>query len=91
MTHTAQGREQSLGIAFLGCGAVARAHTRTLRSLDSTLRLYYASRDLIRASEANAQLRGAGAFGSYAAALDELSATSTCSCCPAPMPPWRSR
>jgi predicted dehydrogenase len=71
VTHTPPGTEPSLGIAFLGCGAVARAHTRTLRSLDPTLRLFYASRDLVRASEANAQLHGAGAFGTYAAALED--------------------
>ena len=61
---------QQLGIAFLGCGAVTRAHTRTLRSIDSHLRLFYASRDLSRASEINTRSGGAGAFGSYAAALE---------------------
>ena len=61
---------QRLGIAFLGCGAVTRAHTRTLRAIDGHLRLYYASRELSRATEINTQSRGAGAFGSYAAALE---------------------
>ena len=58
-----------LGIAFLGCGAVARAHSRTLRKLDSRLRLYYASRDGARAADLNTACAGAGAFASYAAAL----------------------
>ena len=48
---------QPLGIAFLGCGAVTRAHTRTLRSIDRDLRLYYASRELSRASEMNTWLQ----------------------------------
>lgn len=60
-----------LSVAFLGCGAVTRAHTRTLRAIDSGIALYYASRDDQRASEANASCRGAGAFGSYAAAVDD--------------------
>jgi predicted dehydrogenase len=61
---------QQLGIAFLGCGAVTQAHTRTLRSIDGHLRLYYASRELSRASEINTRSSGAGAFGSYTAALE---------------------
>jgi UDP-N-acetylglucosamine 3-dehydrogenase len=61
---------QPLSIAFLGCGAVTRAHTRTLRALDTDVRLYYASRDLSRASDLNTQCNGAGAFGAYDAALE---------------------
>jgi UDP-N-acetylglucosamine 3-dehydrogenase len=60
-----------LGIAFLGCGAVTRAHTRTLRSVDRDLRLFYASRDPLKANELNTQYAGAGAFPSYAAALED--------------------
>ena len=62
---------QQLGIAFLGCGAVTRAHPRTLRALDRDVRLYYASRTLVRAAELNTRCAGAGAFASYAAALDD--------------------
>lgn len=62
---------QELGIAFLGCGAVTRAHTRTLRSLDPDLRLYYASRDLSRATDLNTRCAGAGALAPYAAALED--------------------
>jgi UDP-N-acetylglucosamine 3-dehydrogenase len=60
-----------LGIAFLGCGAVTQAHTRTLRSLDSNVRLYYASRDSSRAAEVNTRCAGNGAFTSYAAAVED--------------------
>jgi UDP-N-acetylglucosamine 3-dehydrogenase len=60
-----------LGIAFLGCGAVTRAHTRTLRAIDAEVRLFYASRELTRATELNSQCNGAGAFGSYEAALED--------------------
>lgn len=72
MTRPAQGAlAQQLGIAFLGCGAVTQAHTRTLRALDRNLQLYYASRDLSRAAELNTRSAGAGAFASYAAALED--------------------
>ena len=64
-------RAGQLGIAFLGCGAVTQAHTRTLRSLDSSVRLYYASRDSSRAAELNTRCAGSGAFASYAAALED--------------------
>jgi UDP-N-acetylglucosamine 3-dehydrogenase len=62
---------RQLGIAFLGCGAVTQAHTRTLRSLDSNVRLYYASRDFSRAAELNTRCAGSGALASYAAAVED--------------------
>ncbi len=65
------GKTDPLGIAFLGCGAVTRAHTRTLRAIDANVRLYYASRELTRATEMSSQCNGAGAFGAYEAALEE--------------------
>jgi UDP-N-acetylglucosamine 3-dehydrogenase len=64
-------RAAQLGIAFLGCGAVTQAHTRTLRSLDSNVRLYYASRESSRAAAVNTRSAGSGAFTSYAAAVED--------------------
>jgi UDP-N-acetylglucosamine 3-dehydrogenase len=64
-------QEQPVGIAFLGCGAVTQAHTRTLRAIDGNLRLFYASREALRATELNARCRGSGAFSSYASALED--------------------
>jgi UDP-N-acetylglucosamine 3-dehydrogenase len=61
--------KRELGIAFLGCGAVTEAHTRTLRAVDRHVRLFYASRTPARATEVNTRSVGAGAFPSYAAAL----------------------
>jgi UDP-N-acetylglucosamine 3-dehydrogenase len=66
-------KTQPLGIAFLGCGAVTRAHTRTLRAVDGDLRLFYASREASRAAELNTRCQGSGAFTSYAAALENPS------------------
>jgi UDP-N-acetylglucosamine 3-dehydrogenase len=72
VTHAAKGATtKALGIAFLGCGAVTRAHTRTLRAVDRDVRLYYASRESARAAQANTRFAGAGAFASYAAALED--------------------
>ena len=72
MTRPVQaGPVRQLGIAFLGCGAVTQAHTRTLRAVDRDVRLYYASRDSSRANTLNTRCAGAGAFASYAAALED--------------------
>lgn len=72
MTRTpASAPTTQLGIAFLGCGAVTQAHTRTLRALDRNVRLFYASREASRAADLNARCEGAGSFASYAAALED--------------------
>jgi UDP-N-acetylglucosamine 3-dehydrogenase len=63
------GSAPPLGIAFLGCGAVTEAHTRTLHAIGADVRLYYASRERSRATELNARCNGSGAFGGYDAAL----------------------
>jgi predicted dehydrogenase len=57
-----------LAFAFLGCGAIARRHSKRLRSISGAPR-FHASRDLERAATLNRALGGAGAFGSYDEAL----------------------
>jgi predicted dehydrogenase len=59
-----------LGIALLGCGRIAATHAARLRAIPG-VRLYFASRDRARAEEFARKHGGAGAFGSYAAALDD--------------------
>jgi UDP-N-acetylglucosamine 3-dehydrogenase len=71
MRPAGQALAKPLGLAFLGCGAVTRAHTRTLRALDRDVRLYFASRTTTRAVDLNARCAGAGALASYAAALED--------------------
>lgn len=68
-----------LGIALLGCGRAARIHTRTLRK-EAGVRRYYASRSAERADEFARELGGAGAFGSYEAAMasDDVDAVVLC-------------
>jgi UDP-N-acetylglucosamine 3-dehydrogenase len=58
-----------INLAFLGCGAITRTHSRTLAGFGSEVRCFYASRDHSRAEAARARFDGAGSFGSYAAAL----------------------
>jgi predicted dehydrogenase len=57
-----------INLAFLGCGFATRLHSRTLRGFEGVGR-YYASRDAARAEEYRKRYGGAGAFGSYEAAI----------------------
>lgn len=62
-------REGRIGICFLGCGAAARMHGRTLARVDRSLRRFYASRTAARAEAFCADVGGEGSFASYDAAL----------------------
>jgi predicted dehydrogenase len=55
-------------IAFLGCGFATRIHTKRLRGMEG-VSLFYASRSLAKAEEFSRKAGGAGAFGSYEAAI----------------------
>src|SRR6266550_8627725 len=58
-----------VNLALLGCGGIARTHSRTLQSFRSAVHCFYASRDPARAAAMAQRFGGAGSFGSYAAAL----------------------
>ncbi len=58
-----------VNLAFLGCGMITRAHSRTLARFRDGFRCHYASRDPARAAAFAARHRGASAFGSYAEAI----------------------
>ena len=58
-----------INLAFLGCGAVTRTHSRTLRAFRDKVRCFYASRDQARADAFARERGGAGSFHSYDAAL----------------------
>ncbi len=64
-------RNQPLGIAFLGCGAVTRLHSRTLAGIRNPTKRFYASRDPGRARAYDTQLQGSGWFNSYDAAMED--------------------
>ena len=56
----------TLSLCVLGCGNYAATFARQLRGLsDSSVELYFASRDLRRAQDYSRRYGGHGAFGSY--------------------------
>lgn len=59
----------TLDLAFLGCGAATRMHSRTLSRLKEDVRLHYASRQREKAAEYRERHGGSGTFGSYEAAI----------------------
>jgi UDP-N-acetylglucosamine 3-dehydrogenase len=62
-------RADTLNLVFLGCGAAAAAHSRTLARMRAPVRRFYASRSAPRAAAFERRFRGAGSYGSYDAAL----------------------
>jgi predicted dehydrogenase len=56
-------------LVFLGCGAAAAAHSRTLARMGASVRRFYASRTAAKAAAFERRFRGAGSYGSYEAAL----------------------
>ncbi|HUF31025.1 MAG TPA: Gfo/Idh/MocA family oxidoreductase [Gemmatimonadaceae bacterium] len=60
---------RAVRLTFLGCGGVTASHSRTLRAFRGRVTCLYASRQVERAREFNSRFGGAGAFGSYEAAL----------------------
>lgn len=53
----------------MGCGWATRIHSKTLASFDGKVRRRYASRDGAKAGAYNSRFAGAGAYGSYDAAI----------------------
>jgi len=58
-----------LNLVFLGCGAAAHKHSRTIKRVSRHVRLHYASRDKDRAEQFRAKHKGVRGYGSYAEAL----------------------
>jgi predicted dehydrogenase len=58
----------NLGVLFLGCGRVAKMHSRTLRRLGG-IELFFASRDPARADAFCRRFEGRRWYGSYESAL----------------------
>lgn len=56
-------------LVFLGCGAAAAAHSRTLARMRAPVRRFYASRSAAKAADFERRFRGAGSYGTYEAAL----------------------
>ncbi|MEO7986826.1 MAG: Gfo/Idh/MocA family oxidoreductase [Gemmatimonadales bacterium] len=58
-----------VSLAFLGCGAITRQHSRTLSRFGGEVRCFYASRTPAAAASFAERYRGAGWFDSYDAAI----------------------
>jgi len=69
-------------IAFLGCGAIARKHSKTLQKVAPGMARYYASRDAQRADSFARELAGAGSFGSYRDAIESPKVDAVFICTP---------
>lgn len=59
-----------LHLTILGCGVIARTHSRHLRSLNGDVVVSYASRDAARAEAYRREFGGRRAFAGYGAALE---------------------
>jgi UDP-N-acetylglucosamine 3-dehydrogenase len=68
-------------LCLLGCGAVARTHSRVARSLDG-IELLYASRSLEKAEAYTRRYGGVGAFGGYEAACADPRVDAVFVCTP---------
>lgn len=71
-----------LNLCIIGCGAIARLHSRVARTLRSHVRLSYASRSLSRAEEYRRRFRGERAFGSYEEACASADVDAVFICTP---------
>jgi len=71
-----------VNVCILGCGSVARLHSRFARTLRSRLVLSYASRSREKAEAYNRRFKGAGAYGSYEDACRDPAVDAVFVCTP---------
>jgi predicted dehydrogenase len=71
-----------VNLCILGCGSVARLHSRIARTLKSRVSLLYASRSKEKAEEYNSKFHGVGAFGSYEEACADSRVDAVFICTP---------
>jgi predicted dehydrogenase len=71
-----------MSLAFLGCGKIVKTHSKLLRSIDSALPRFYASRSSDRAAAFSKEFGGAGSFGSYEEAIASEKITTCFICTP---------
>jgi predicted dehydrogenase len=71
-----------VNLCIIGCGSVAKLHSRFARTLRSQINLLYASRDRAKAEEYNKKFHGIGAFGSYEEACEDPRVDAVFICTP---------
>lgn len=69
-------------LCILGCGAIARLHSRVARTLGSRVRVSFASRSRDRAESYRRRFGGVGAFGSYETACGSPDVDAVLICTP---------
>ena len=65
--------DQTLRVAFLGCGFITGVHSRNLKRLRHEIALSYASRDAARAADFCRLHQGQASFDSYRGAIEDPS------------------
>ncbi len=80
--RTPDAGRRTISIAFLGCGKIAKSHSKLLKSIDSNLPRYYASRSADRAAQFSSDVGGKGSFGSYEEAINSTDVDVTFICTP---------
>jgi predicted dehydrogenase len=71
-----------VNLCILGCGSVAKLHSRFARTLRSQVNLMYASRDRDKAEAYNKKFHGIGAFSSYEEACNDPRVDAVFICTP---------
>jgi predicted dehydrogenase len=73
---------KKVNLCILGCGAIARLHSRVARTLRSQVNLLFASRSLETAEAYNRRYRGIAAFGDYESACADPRVDAVFICTP---------
>lgn len=67
--YKAINKDQSIHLAFLGCGNIVKSHVKSIRWADKAIKLSFASRSLEKANQYKTTYKGKQAFGSYQEAI----------------------
>jgi predicted dehydrogenase len=73
--------QQTINLAFLGCGKITKSHSKTIKKYKDVHR-FYASRTEKKALEYSQKLGGKGYFGSYESAINSPDINTVFICTP---------
>ncbi len=71
-----------INLCILGCGSVAKLHSRVARTLRSSINLMFASRSISKAEEYRRRFKGTASFGSYEEACESPEVDAVFICTP---------
>ncbi len=69
ISYKSYSEDETLTLAFLGCGNIVKAHTKSIAWADKNINLAFASRTLKKAEEYKQIYKGTEAYGSYEEAI----------------------